>query len=121
MYARIHNWTKHCEAAANLEYKRLHGYGAAPAESEAERFSLVNDVLRSEFAVRGDEVLVTRHTRSEVVNSWTKTRDEARAYWETLTAQGYTRFQSREERGLKGTGPGPRQHAAAGRTKATAR
>lgn len=65
-----------------------------PPALKIERFSLAKSVIRFEFAVIGDtdNVLVTKYSRSEVLNAWTKSKADARAYWKDLVSLGYTKF-----------------------------
>ncbi len=88
MYQRI-NWNRYCDQAARLHEAPIY---RQPRPAPAPAFSLVKGTVRYEFTPAGDTVTVARLCRGNVVNAWTKSRDDARAYWRQLVSSGYSKF-----------------------------
>jgi len=94
MYATIRSYDRYFAQAARIQNTPVK---PAPARKPITEFILTHATSPKtyRFAVLGDdEVLVEQcyGTGRNVRNSWTKTREDARKYWQTLQGMGYERF-----------------------------
>lgn len=82
---RIRSYERYFTQAAKL--------ASGPAVPEVCHY-LVNEEhgLTFRFAVRNDEVLVSRMSGRVVLKSFWKTKEDARAYWSQLVKCGYRKW-----------------------------